>query len=139
MVSDQDKSASLSQDTIYSELHSEMRYYRDKSMEMERWFSTIMFALFAGLISLASTDQGLNVISNLRLLIIIPVLVLNVLVNYWVFYTDRRYRELRRCVSSFELDLYSKVRRINKIKPHYLLVSLNITLLIVFIALIFLF
>ncbi len=139
IVSDQDKSASLSQDTIYAELHTEMRFYRDKSMEMQRWYSTIMLGLIVGSISLASMNLDVNVIPYLRAIMFVPVIALNVFVNYWVFYTDRRYHELRECVRRFERVGYSNSRQNYKFKPHHILLSLNTILLFVFFAILLLF
>jgi len=94
----------VSKDTVYSELYAEMRRFRDYELAVSTWYTAILIAILAALLTAKfgavqsdfSQILGTNFLN--RLLIVGFVTLIFSGGCYSVIYSHQRYNELRKYV-----------------------------------------
>jgi len=83
----------LSVDTMYQQLYTEMRRYRDHEHGVVTWWTTILLAVVAGIIHFSTQGQGIHY--GIRVGLIVGVLSLSAAMTCLIAYSNRRYHDLR--------------------------------------------
>ncbi len=93
------KQGPLSVDTMYQQLYTEMRRYRDHEQGVVTWWTTILLAVVAGIIHFSTQGQGIHY--SVRVGLIVGVLSLSAAMTCLIAYTNRRYHDLRKHTNKY--------------------------------------
>ncbi len=87
------KQGPLSVDSMYAQLYTEMRRYRDHEQRVVTWWTTILLAVVAGIIHFSTQGQGIHY--GIRVVLVVTVVCLSSAMTCLIAYTNRRYQDLR--------------------------------------------
>lgn len=91
----------VSKNTVYREVYTEMRRFRDYELSIANWYSSFLLAIIGGLIALKSVraPEGIaKLVANdfwVQLVVGLGVLVLGAVGSWSSRYSSARYAELR--------------------------------------------
>jgi len=96
------KASTVGDDAVFKEMFTEMRRYRDRQFDLEKWFTSIMLAIVGGIFALYRYEMShMETIAKVFLTII--VFIQGIAVSAAVLYSRVRFRFLMEKISSKEL------------------------------------
>ncbi len=93
------KQRPLSVDTMYQQLYTEMRRYRDHEQGVVTWWTTILLAVVAGMIHFSTQEQGIHY--GIRVVLVVSVVCVSSAMTCLIAYTNRRYLDLREHTNEY--------------------------------------
>ena len=116
----------VSKDTVYSELYTEMRRYRDYELTASTWYIVILLAILGAILTVkfGPVESDLSNFFKFNLLIQLTIAGFATLIGvggcYSVIFASLRYHELRKYVDRNLEPKWKKFKpKERRVGPHY--------------------
>gem|GEM_PF-6795218 len=100
-------SQEVSKDTVYREMYTEMRRFRDYQFTSSMWYTLQLIAIEAGLISSkydnkwCDLEKALSNCCCLKLLVALVAIVIATIASFLIWYSHSRYEAIRAATDKY--------------------------------------